>query len=115
MHAELLAGLFLLSCWVKAGEFSGGSSTGVKPCCSPALACATRQEKDRKRIKEMLQKKKVLGIALCQGLMRKVQGFLSKLLNFIMCGGKYLSPCLYFSSVHQGTVKFLVFFCQRLG
>lgn len=49
---------FLLSCWVKAGEFSGGSSTGVKPCCSPALACATRQEKDRKRIKEMLQKKK---------------------------------------------------------
>lgn len=56
VHAELRAGLFLLRCWVKAGEFSGSNSAGVKPCCSPAWACAAWQERDRKNTKETLHK-----------------------------------------------------------
>lgn len=105
-------------CWAvrsKQENSQEAAALGLNPAAALPWLVPPGRKKTEKASRKCCKKKKVLGIALCQGLMRKVQGFLSKLLNFIMCGGKYLSPCLYFSSVHWGTVKFLVFFCQRLG
>lgn len=104
-------------CWAvgsKQENSQGAAALGLNPAAALPWLVPPGRKKTEKASRKCC-KKKVLGIALCQGLMRKVQGFLSKLLNFIMRGGKYLSPCLYFSSVHRGTVKFLVFFCQILG